>query len=648
MTTLTHTIKDGQFTSSIYGLIKDKQYKEALAILNQQLNRHPNSRAALSLLGYCHYQLQDFTSASDCYEQLLELYPENVDYQLYFAQCLYQAGLYTQAMKVAAQIEAPAFEDRSLKLQAAIQYASEDYASAKALVDRCPADDADTLVNNGCLLYQEGKYQEACNLFTKALRIVNFRPDLAYNAALCHYRLRQFPFALKHLGDIIERGIRDHPELSVGIATDGMEVRSVGNTQTLHESALVEAFNLKTAIEFTMRNRRQAQEALTDMPPRSEAELDPVTLHNQALVSSEDDPTGCFQKLLFLVQQPSFPPEALANLLLLYIRHEYYDLAADLLAENTETACRLLSAFLLDFLEAAVLTQTAPELAYQKLDQLAGRQADNLRRLTRLVQVSRQKRDDEASRAAVSEYEEGLEQYIPVLMQQAKIYWDRENYAEVERIFRSSVEFCSEHDTWKLNVAHVLLMREQYKEAANFYEGIVKKNYDKILNVSAGSLANLCVAYIMVNQNEDAEELMRKIEKEEEVAAYEDPDRRLYHSCIVNLVIGTLYCAKGNYEFGISRVIKSLEPFQRKISTETWYYAKRCFLSLLEKMAMRLVFMRDSCDEDCIQFLELCERHGAEVKGFPPSPLDKDPHPGRNTVTYQARLLKSLYLQLLS
>uniref|UniRef100_A0A1I8IJY9 Tetratricopeptide repeat protein 30 n=1 Tax=Macrostomum lignano TaxID=282301 RepID=A0A1I8IJY9_9PLAT len=289
-----------------------------------------------------------------------------------------------------------------------------------------------------------------------------------------------------------------------------------------------------------------------------------------ALVSSEDDPTGCFQKLLFLVQQPSFPPEALANLLLLYIRHEYYDLAADLLAENTETACRLLSAFLLDFLEAAVLTQTAPELAYQKLDQLAGRQADNLRRLTRLVQVSRQKRDDEASRAAVSEYEEGLEQYIP----------SRE-------IFRSSVEFCSEHDTWKLNVAHVLLMREQYKEAANFYEGIVKKNYDKILNVSAGSLANLCVAYIM--------------------AAYEDPDRRLYHSCIVNLVIGTLYCAKGNYEFGISRVMKSLEPFQRKISTETWYYAKRCFLSLLEKMAMRLVFMRDSCDEDCIQFLELCE-----------------------------------------
>ena len=45
--------------------------------------------------------------------------------------------------------------------------------------------------------------------------------------------------------------------------------------------------------------------------------------------------------------------------------------------------------------------------------------------------------------------------YIPVLMQQAKIYWDMENYQQVEKIFRKSVEFCNEHDIWKLNVAHV-------------------------------------------------------------------------------------------------------------------------------------------------------------------------------------------------
>ena len=60
----------------------------------------------------------------------------------------------------------------------------------------------------------------------------------------------------------------------------------------------------------------------------------------------------------------------------------------------------------------------------------------------------------------------------------------------------------------------------------------------------------------MTSQNEEAEELMRRIEKEEETLAYEYPDKKVYHLCIVNLVIGTLYCSKGNFEFGITRVIK--------------------------------------------------------------------------------------------
>lgn len=60
----------------------------------------------------------------------------------------------------------------------------------------------------------------------------------------------------------------------------------------------------------------------------------------------------------------------------------------------------------------------------------------------------------------------------------------------------------------------------------------------QILNVSAIVLANLCVSYIMTAQNDEAEELMRKIEKEEERLAYEDPEKKVFHLCIVNLVIG--------------------------------------------------------------------------------------------------------------
>ena len=36
--------------------------------------------------------------------------------------------------------------------------------------------------------------------------------------------------------------------------TDGIEVASVGNTIILHESCLVEAFNLKAAIQFNLKN----------------------------------------------------------------------------------------------------------------------------------------------------------------------------------------------------------------------------------------------------------------------------------------------------------------------------------------------------------------------------------------------------------
>jgi hypothetical protein len=60
----------------------------------------------------------------------------------------------------------------------------------------------------------------------------------------------------------------------------------------------------------------------------------------------------------------------------------------------------------------------------------------------------------------------------------------------------------------------------------------------QILSVSAIVLANLCVSYIMTSQTDEAEELMRKIEKEEENVSYDEPDKKIYHLCIVNLVIG--------------------------------------------------------------------------------------------------------------
>jgi len=86
-----------------------------------------------------------------------------------------------------------------------------------------------------------------------------------------------------------------------------------------------------------------AKEALTDMPPRSEEELDAVTLHNQALINMDTKPSEGFEKLQFLLQQNPFPPETFANLLLLYCKYQYYDLAADVLAENVHLTYKYLT-----------------------------------------------------------------------------------------------------------------------------------------------------------------------------------------------------------------------------------------------------------------------------------------------------------------
>jgi len=70
------------------------------------------SRPALSLLGYCYYQLQDFVNAADCYEQLTVLNPEVDDYRLYYAQSLYKANLFDEAMKVSSQIDDSLYHDK--------------------------------------------------------------------------------------------------------------------------------------------------------------------------------------------------------------------------------------------------------------------------------------------------------------------------------------------------------------------------------------------------------------------------------------------------------------------------------------------------------------------------------------------------------
>ena len=86
-------------------------------------------------------------------------------------------------------------------------------------------------------MYKEANYDDARKLFTTALNTTGYQPELAYNIALCYYQVKQYGPALKHIAEIIERGVTEHPELSVGAAADGAEVRSVGNSQASSPSS---------------------------------------------------------------------------------------------------------------------------------------------------------------------------------------------------------------------------------------------------------------------------------------------------------------------------------------------------------------------------------------------------------------------------
>ena len=649
-----HRLPEGRATETVYGLIRDGKHDVCVEMLTAELADAPTSRPALSILGHCHYHLGEFDLAAEMYERLSRLRPEDASVKLYHAQSLFKAGARADAARAAKSIDDPNLETQVARLLAHIAFEEDEVAECRAYLAKCPADDPDVLVDGACCDLKDGRHEAARAGFESARDAGGYQPDVAYNEALCAYRSRKYGPCLKHLAEIIERGVREHPELLVGAVTEGeADGASVGNTPALRATFLVEAFNLKAAVEFAMKNFDEAREALTDMPPRAEEELDPVTLHNVALMHMDTDPADGFDKLNFLVSSPDSvpaPPECFANLLLLYVSpaHGFHDLAADVLAEHPALAQKHLSADAYEYLDAAIAATRSPEEAYRRFERAASAKAEEMRGLAKSIQDARLRRDAERVKRLAARYDDALEAYIPFLMAQAKIYWDRAHYAQVEKIFRRSAEFCAEHETFRLNVAHTYFMQslrsdDKYGEAVEYYEPIVmaKVESGECLSVTAIVLANLCVAYIMTSRNEDAESLMRRVEKEESAQARRDPARPRFHLTIINLVIGTLYCAKGNYEFGISRVIKSLEPLEEKLEADTWFYAKRCFLSLLEGMAKRLVAAKDETVRESFAFLAAAERHGRAVIAAEETEIER-----ARTIANEARALRRVLLKL--
>ncbi|KAK6045313.1 hypothetical protein COOONC_17182, partial [Cooperia oncophora] len=77
-------IKDGEFTSTIYGMIKEGKYNEVIRILQYEVQRAPT----------------DFINAVDAYSQLSRLFPNFPEYKVYHAQSLYNAFMLPEALQI--------------------------------------------------------------------------------------------------------------------------------------------------------------------------------------------------------------------------------------------------------------------------------------------------------------------------------------------------------------------------------------------------------------------------------------------------------------------------------------------------------------------------------------------------------------------
>lgn len=124
-------------------------------------------------------------------------------FRFYYAQSLYQAGIFGDALKVLKQIsDNEELKEQCLQLQSAILYSSEDFAGAQSVLNQRTGGKAETLNDEGCLLYQADQFETAVQRFNSALQVGGFNPLIAYNLALSHFRKKEKTQALDYTSKV--------------------------------------------------------------------------------------------------------------------------------------------------------------------------------------------------------------------------------------------------------------------------------------------------------------------------------------------------------------------------------------------------------------------------------------------------------------
>ena len=630
-------------TSVVYTYIRDCNYKNAIQVLDELLeNNAPRSRPILSLLAFSSYQDQQYLRASELYEELLEVCPTE-QYQLYYVQSLVKADSFTDATRAMTSSpvshSSPYFHQSKL-LQAAAEMEQGHLSEAATTLEECDdKEDIDTILSSAGIHFANGDYSSALNKYNIVQSLIDDkRPSITFYRAVSLYHLEENDEALRVVNDIIETTAEDQSEC---------------------ESYLVEALNLKAVILYAMKDVSAAKETMRELIELLEDGLDVTTTHNDAIVNFGTDPTTAIQKLECIISQVSYPSETLGNILTMYLNQGHDDLASETYEANKFVAQEILPHETYSYLQAAVnnvtLESSVAELAKRlKLEMrklgvgytssgrpatASSRPGSNRMKPPMSSRPSTAAYRQQAERDVAhlkTEFAASVTQFVPKLMLQARALWDQAEFAKAEILLQQHSDILRDSDIFCENMAHTLFQQgDKLERSIPYYESLINSHTDEttLLELPAMVLANLCVAYILTNRNEDAEAIMKAIEQEEDGAMAMGEATDSYHSCIVNLAVGTLYCEKGNYEFGITRICNSLEPFDKNLSPDTWFYTKRCFLALASKISKLMFVMTDAMIHEIIDFLDAVGTLDEQAKAD-------------NMIASEARLLKQIFLTL--
>ena len=567
-------------------------------------------------------------------------------------QALLLMGKYQEAEETMERSLQLQQQEGSQFLHAKIKFEKGDLIGSKDLL-KSLSKTQDVELGQAAILSMEGKYEEALEKYSNVFHIIGFRPDVAYSIAHCHYRLDQHHDALVILDEIILRGqqIQGSDEAVPTAISSHMAITI--DKSALQNTFLIEALNLKIAVEYDCGKILQARQTWNTMPIGRDEDIDAVSLHNQAIIHIDDDTDHGLSKLIYLLNNPPLPSETFMNLIVLCCKYDLDNQAADLVIENRQLLQLSLPTALNEFLETYILVKTSTDEALKRLERLSVIVAQNIRKLKKKVQDIKKRGDDKALRRATKTLSESMQLFVPILMTQTKIYWDRFDYRSAEETLRIVEDICNESEAWQINMAHAIFMQQgdRYDDAIGYFAALIdRKKNQRLLEVSPIAIANLCVAYIMVKRNDEAETLLKLLEQQEEHSQYNNEhDLQSHHSCIVNLVIGTLYCERGNFDFGIDRICKSLQPYEEKLGADTWYYAKLCLLTLIDKTSKQMVEISDNLTQSIHSFLDDVYVHGVDISAAL-CPVGDGHTSSKNQtkcISDETRILKHIFLEWL-